>query len=760
MHRATEPQILFPAFGVLLLGVIWGATFNLVRLERRAVDREAARSASELLDTYEAQIVRAIREINGTLRVVKYAYETQGATEVLARLRPRGLLPPDLVFVVSIADRSGDVVASTRPIGVQNIAGREYFEPQRSGDVFAVSLPRQDPHSGAWTLRFSRRLDAPDGGFAGVAMLAVDADYFVSGYDVAKLGQQGMLGLVGLDGVMRARRVGDVTSSGQVIDYASAVDAAAGEDAPATLAIDSVDGVQRFASARALFDVPLAVMVGLSQAEQLQSATRAARTYYGRAAAASLAAILVVLLFGRMSWQLTESRRRAAEDQMAHARRVEYLAYHDGLTGLANRSLFSRLLRQGIEHSRRHERKLAVLFLDLDRFKSINDTLGHEAGDELLRSVALRVQGCLRASDTVARLGGDEFVVLLPEISEETYVANVAQKVLAAIALPFPLMGQDFRVTGSVGISVYPQDGLDEETLTKQADFAMYRAKELGKNNYQFYSPEMNADSLERLTLESGLRHALERGEFTLHYQAKRDLPSGRISGMEALLRWQHPDLGLVAPLRFIPVAEQTGLIVPIGKWVLKTACEQNVAWQNAGLARLSVAVNLTARQFFDPQLLTDVATALRDSGMAPGLLELEISEGLLMLNAQRTLDILRGLRKLGVRIAVDDFGLGYSTLSTLQQFPIDTIKIDRSFIREVNQVAEGKKLTEAIIAMGRTLSLTVVAQGVETKAQADFLRQHACDELQGFYFNPPVPADGFADLLRAEESVPAPAHD
>jgi diguanylate cyclase (GGDEF)-like protein len=395
-----------------------------------------------------------------------------------------------------------------------------------------------------------------------------------------------------------------------------------------------------------------------------------------------------------------------------------------------------------------------VLFLDLDRFKYINDTLGHEAGDQLLQEVARRLKGCLRDSDTVARLGGDEFVVLLPQLPDETHVTAVAHKILSAIARPFVLLGQEFRVTTSIGISTYPADGLDEQALMKNADIAMYKAKEEGKNQFQFYSESLNVQSLERLTLESSLRSALERNEFQLYYQAKRDMRSGQITGMEALLRWQHPDLGTVAPMKFIPIAEETGLIVPIGKWVLRTACLQNVAWQNRGLPRLSMAVNLAARQFSDDALLPDLASILESTGMDARLLELEIHESLLMHDVERALRVLTALRDMGVKIAIDDFGIGYASLSALKRFPLDTIKIDRSFIRDLAGVGEDKALTEAIIAMGRTLSLTVVAQGVETRAQVDFLRAHACDELQGFYYNRPVPADQFAKLLQGPMDI------
>jgi diguanylate cyclase (GGDEF)-like protein len=469
-----------------------------------------------------------------------------------------------------------------------------------------------------------------------------------------------------------------------------------------------------------------------------------------RAAFGSVLVVVLAGLLGRMSWHLAQNRIREGETKLAHAQRVEYLAYHDGLTGLPNRSMFSKLLSQRINEAHRYHRRLAVAFLDLDRFKQINDTLGHEAGDQLLQEVAKRLRACVRESDTVARLGGDEFVVLLPELGDATYAASVAQKILSVIAKPFTLIGHEFRITASIGISAYPEDGLDEQTLTKNADIAMYQAKAEGKNNFQFYSENLNANSLERLTLESSLRHALEHNEFRLCYQAKRDIGSGRITGMEALLRWEHPDLGLVAPMQFIPIAEETGLIVPIGRWVLETACSQNVAWQSAGVPPLNIAVNLTARQFSDEHLLEDVTAVLETTGMDPHLLEFELSESLLIRDIEATLRILTGLKHLGIRIAIDDFGTGYSSLATLQRFPLDTIKIDRSLIHDISAEPEGTGLADAVIAMGKNLSLTVVAQGVETAEQADYLRTHACDELQGFYFNRPLPSEEFTQLLLA----------
>jgi diguanylate cyclase (GGDEF)-like protein len=750
LGRATEPQILFPLITGFFLAVIWGTTFGVIRVKHSAADQAAVASSRELLDTYEAQVVRALREIDQTLKLVKYWHEQDGGRRALSELKNKGLLPPDLLFVVSIADRGGTIVDSTRPPGSRNVADQDYFRIQRDSETFFIGhLPRG--LTGDAKLQLSRRLNTANGTFDGVVIVAVEAAFFVSDYEVSKLGEHGVLGIVGTDGIFRVRRTGDSVFSGDRIDYSSMVPKLDAVDTEVTVSSNSWDGVRRWTSARELYGFPLAILVGLSVDEQLAPVRRDTQGYVWRAALGSVLTVLLAALLGRMSWQLAQSRLRASETKLAHAQHVEYLAFHDGLTGLPNRSLFSKLLSQSISEARRYKRQLAVAFLDLDRFKQINDTLGHEAGDQLLREVATRLKGCLRDSDTVARLGGDEFVLLLPELEDGKYAATVAQKILLVIARAYVLIGQEFRVTASVGISTYPQDGLDEQTLTKNADIAMYQAKAEGKNTFQFYSEKLNANSLERLTLESSLRHALERNEFRLHYQAKRDIATDRITGVEALLRWEHPDLGTVAPMQFIPVAEETGLIVPIGKWVLRTACLQSVAWKTQGLPPLSIAVNLTARQFCDEHLLPDVASILAATGMEPHLLEVELNESLLMHNVEKTLRILTGLKDLGLRIAVDDFGTGYSSLATLQRFPLDTIKIDRSFTRDFVDSNEDGGLADSIIAIGKNLSLTVVAQGVETKAQAEYLRTHACDELQGFYFKRPLPVDEFTQLLLAQ---------
>ncbi len=443
------------------------------------------------------------------------------------------------------------------------------------------------------------------------------------------------------------------------------------------------------------------------------------------------------------------TERKRTEEQIRH------MATHDALTELPNRMMFSQMLNHAIQAAKRNKRKLAVLFIDLDRFKIINDTLGHEAGDELLKTIATRFKQTLRAMDVVARLGGDEFVILVEEVENSGQLVTVAQKILSVAMKPVLLMGEECRVTASIGISMYPKDGEDEQVLMKTADKAMYFAKEEGKNNYQFYSETMKSQSIEQLSLETHLRLALERKELSLNYQAKLDFRTGAITGVEALLRWHSPVLGDVTPTQFIPVAEETGLIIPIGRWVIRTACAQNVAWHQRGLPPVCISVNLSLRQLRDENLIEDIKTALVDSGMAPHLLELEITESMVMHNPVRMVEILTKIKDMGVRLAIDDFGTGYSSLAHIKRFPIDTIKVDRSFIRNVPEDYEDKAIIEAIISMGQTLSLTVVAEGVETQEQMNYLKEHSCHEMQGYYFSKPVSADEFANLLKTNLFTP-----
>ncbi|MBS4095783.1 MAG: EAL domain-containing protein [Sulfuricella sp.] len=430
--------------------------------------------------------------------------------------------------------------------------------------------------------------------------------------------------------------------------------------------------------------------------------------------------------------------------------RLNYLANHDALTGLPNRVLFLERLGLSLARAHRTQKMVAVMFFDLDRFKIINDTLGHAAGDQLLQEVALRVSTCLREDDTVARLGGDEFTVILEGIGEEKYVAMVAQKIIEILAKPIKLADHEMFITASVGISVYPNDGVESHALVRHADVAMYRAKEMGKNNYQFFKTEMNTRAFERLTLENSLRRALERNEFELHYQPQLDLRTGRVVGAEALIRWRHPDMGLISPDRFIPIAEETGLIIPIGEWVLRSACAQNKAWQKAGHAPLHVAVNLSGRQFKQKDLLRMIERAFAESGLSPEYLELEITESVIMEHADETIATLACMKSMGFQLSIDDFGTGYSSLSYLKRFPIDTLKIDRSFVRDITTDQDDAAITAAVIALAHSLKLKVVAEGVENAEQLEFLRGQGCDMIQGFHFSRPMSVDAFTQRLAA----------
>ena len=428
--------------------------------------------------------------------------------------------------------------------------------------------------------------------------------------------------------------------------------------------------------------------------------------------------------------------------QMTHS------AQHDFLTGLPNRMLLNDRVSQAIALASRNMKKVAVLFVDLDGFKHINDSLGHPIGDKLLQSIAKRLVDCVRHSDTVSRQGGDEFVVLLSEVEQSEDAAISAGRMLHAVAEPHSIDLHDLHVTTSIGVSVYPDDGLNAETLVKNADTAMYQAKENGRQTYQFFKPAMNVRAVERQSIEESLRRALERQEFALHYQPKTNLSTGEITGAEALLRWTHPIRGPMFPAQFIPVAEDCGLILPIGKWVLREACKQARAWVDAGLPLTTMAVNISAMEFREGNFLEGVFAILKDTGLDPRSLELELTESVLMKRAESTESILKALRARGVQLAIDDFGTGYSSLSYLRRFPVNALKIDQSFVRQITTAPDDTKIVTAVISMGRSLNLRVVAEGVETQEELAFLRAHECDEAQGYYFSRAVLPQQFAKLL------------
>jgi diguanylate cyclase (GGDEF)-like protein/PAS domain S-box-containing protein len=430
--------------------------------------------------------------------------------------------------------------------------------------------------------------------------------------------------------------------------------------------------------------------------------------------------------------------------------KTAHLAHYDFLTDLPNRPLLNERLAQAIALARRHRRRAAVLFLDLDRFKDVNDSLGHAVGDKLLLSVTGRLLACVRVSDTVSRQGGDEFIVLLPDIDRPQDAGHFAAKILSALALPHEIDGEELHVTMSIGIALYPDDGQDVETVIKSADTAMYHAKENGRDNYQFFAQEMNTRVVERLSIEARLRGALERREFSLHYQPKINLESGTLIGTEALIRWRHPVRGIILPEQFIPIAEECGLIIPIGDWVLREACGQAKAWIDGGLEAVPVAVNISAMQLRHKDFLEGVRGILTETGLEPRLLELELTESVLMQDPESTGRTLQALKAMGVQLAVDDFGTGYSSLSYLTQFPIDTLKIDQSFVHRMLLNANDASMISTVISMGKNLNQRVIAEGVETKQQFRFLQARRCNQGQGYYFSHPLSAKDFETYVNA----------
>lgn len=866
---ALETHISLPFFGLLLLGAIWIGTLHVIGAAE-AVARAGAQDATrKLLAVYEAQVARSLGQIDQTLRVLQYAVEHDGAAGALPALRAKGLLPLGMVFQVDIANRDGLIVASNRQLSRQTLAGAPHFEFHRSGRQAGLYVGRTTIQSDGPQahVHFSRRINDAHGRFAGVASVAVAPDFFTNAYDHARLGEHGLLGLAGEDGVVRALRVGDDDSFGQRLTL--------GQPEVITLRTGSIDQHPRYVGNGALSDFPLQAVVGLSEAEQMAGFDQQRRTWLLGSVACSTLLIAIVLMVSAWSWQLAKARRRERQAQETYAaaseaspdgfyvlrnvyddsgtvidftvidvnsraeqltgftkeqlsgqlasgslpreaadeimeqlvavatdgapreaewqtmtlgpditwlhrqivavdggvvaivrditgrkraeERIRHLAHHDELTGLPNRTLLRDRLGQAIRDAERTGRSVALAFIDLDGFKLVNDGLGHNAGDELLKVVGARMAACLRRSDTLARFGGDEFVILLPDlVGEPMTIAAVLEQVRESVIRPILLDGQEVQVSCSTGVAIYPRDGGDANALMMHADAAMYSAKEQGANNVQFYAREMNDSLEEKLVLLEGLRAAIDTCalgyaagcQFELLYQPKIDLRSGLLFGLEALLRWHHPEHGLVPPSRFISLAEESGLIIPIGEWVLRTACAQNQAWRDAGLAPVTVAVNVSARQFEEEHLVERVKDALDASELAPDGLEVEVTESLIMRDLSRSVERMRELKAMGVELSIDDFGTGYSSLAALKTFPISRLKIDKSFVSDLAESSDDQAIAMAVISLGHKLNLRVIAEGVETEQQRDFLLANDCDEVQGYLYSRPVPVREVPALL------------
>lgn len=512
------------------------------------------------------------------------------------------------------------------------------------------------------------------------------------------------------------------------------------------LGLPDTHGLEAVRRARlAAPDLPLVVLTGMDDEVMAAQALREGAQDYLIKGEMDTRGLFRALRYAVERKSMEETARRMALE-------IAHTAEHDFLTGLPNRFLLSERIAHAVALAERHEKKLAVLFLDLDGFKRINDSLGHSMGDMLLKSVARRLVTCVRSTDTVSRQGGDEFVVLLSEIAQAEDAALSAQRILESVSRAHSVDQQELHITTSVGVSIYPDDGRDSESLIKNADTAMYQAKDAGRQTYRFFTAAMNDRAVERQFIEEGLRRALERDEFLLHYQPRFCLETGAITGAEALIRWMHPTRGLIPPAQFIPIAEECGLIMPIGEWVLDQACSQAKRWDEAGLSLGTISVNVSAMQF--REFPRRVYTILEQTGLDPNRLELELTESVLMTRRDAVALTLQHLRGRGVKISIDDFGTGYSNLSYLQKFPVDALKIDKSFVRQISTHGEDPGLVTAIIDMARALKLRVVAEGVETRDELQFIKDRGCDEGQGFYFSRPLASSAFAELMAEQDGT------
>jgi diguanylate cyclase (GGDEF)-like protein/PAS domain S-box-containing protein len=869
LYTMPESPMLFPAFSIGFLALLWIAILHFIGIERSNTEQSMSVLSRELVTTYEAQVYRALRDIGQTLNLVKYAYELNGQPTVLQELKAKALLPSDLLFVIRITDQDGKVVANTRSAPPSNISDDPQFRITRATDQLSISLPRHDPVSGEASLLFSRRLTSANGNFAGIVMLSVATDHFVSGYEESKFGQQGLLGIVGDDGRFRVRRSGDLISDGEVVDRTFLTDSATGLDS-AVLASTSSDGIARHVVARKLVNFPLIVVAGLADREQLQDFIRIRNDYLRGAAAGSVLLLLFTLLMWSMSWQLRTSRRHdiaerkraeqslriaatafdsqeamlitdagkmilqanrafvsntgyQADDLIGHGlqrlvselhdadfylamwrsvdrtgiwqgeiwqthangnafqkwltisavrdgdgvlinyvgsqyditerklaeNKINELAFYDPLTGLPNRTQLQERLREVMKTSFKNRSHAALMLIDLDYFKTINDTLGHDMGDALLMQVAQRLLGCIGAGDSVSRLGGDEFVVLLAGLGKDkpdavAQVENISQQILSALDHPYLLNDVAYRSTASVGVTLLSGHLVSTDILMKQADLAMYKAKAEGRNAVCFFDPAMEAAVMARAELERDLREAIDEQQFVLHYQAQ--IAEGdQLSGAEVLVRWLHPQRGMVSPLEFIPLAEETGLILPLGTWVMETACRQLAGWaDDPVMEALTVAVNVSARQFQQSDFVEQVIAVLASTGARPQRLKLELTESLLAANLHQIVEKMRALKEIGINFSLDDFGTGFSSLSYLKLLPLDQLKIDQSFVRDVLTDPNDAAIATTIIALAKTLGLAVIAEGVETDEQRSFLAGAGCHAYQGYLFSRPLPVAGF----------------
>jgi len=801
--RYTSLRVLY--IGAALLTAVLLAAVAAVVLDLRTnelLDHEHQLTNLSLIMAEQAE--RSFKSVDLVVSSVDEGITAAGVTDspsfnqkmsghdvyLLLREKITGL--PQLA-AVNLINRDGEMINSSRtwPITEVHIPDRDFFLALKADPNLKtyVTEPVQNRATGTWTIYLAHRVSGAGGEFLGVVLGAIEMRYFEDFYRA--ISEEGSsFALERLDGVMLAR-FPPTEATGKI--FSDAERFTHGGASGILREVSAVDGQRRILAAHRVADYPVFAVATKTKAAALANWWRLARLMSLGALGCAVAIAAAAFAFGRqwkqqalLAGAQAELRRQeeSATIKAAAALQMAYSAEHDPLTGLPNRILLNDRIGQAIVLAQRHQKIVAVLFLDLDGFKHINDSLGHAVGDQLLQSIAKRLVTCVRASDTVSRQGGDEFVVLLSEMEEaedaavaarriaqavagthaidrrELHVnaAITARKMLLAVAEPHTVAHHDLHVTASIGVSVYPSDGQDAETLIQNADTAMYQAKENGRQSFQFFKREMNVRAVERQTIEEDLRRALERQEFMLNYQPIIDLATGVITGAEALIRWNHPTRGLVPPLQFIPVAEDCGLMLPIGRWVLREACRQTQAWVQAGFPVGTIAVNVSALEFRDESLLEGVFAILGETGLDPTSLVLELTESVLMKRPEAAAAVLQTLRESGVRVAIDDFGTGYSSLGYLRKFPLDALKIDQSFVRQIDAVGEDTAIVTAVIGMAQSLKLRVIAEGVETLEQLEFLRAHRCDAVQGYYFSRPVSPEQFEKLLRTGLTKPTRA--
>jgi diguanylate cyclase (GGDEF)-like protein len=866
--------------GCALISAMWAIVIERIDFEHAETIAEVTKENSTLARTLEEHTARTLLGIDQALHFIMYQYGQQGLALSIRKAIAEGEIDDSIFTDMSIIDEDGVRVLGRDDTKRFSVADRDYFKfHQRadSHDLF-ISQPALGRATGKWAIHISRRINKPDGSFGGVALASLDPAYFTKFYQEADLGEHGLVTLVGLDGITRARQVGERSSFGEDMRGSTLFGKLAESEAGSFTSTGQRDGTARFFSFRTLQRYPLVVAVATSEAGTLAPSRVRARNYRIFAVLATAFAILFVagalialarhrrgaaalreserfaratidalsktiavidgsgrILSVNNAWRefastngatqasvsegsnyldvcdkaaasgdaeaiavsgllravISGKRNSAALEYSWHApsdkrwfcltltrfsddgpvrvvvsheniterkvreSHIEYLATHDALTDLPNRNLLIDRITQSINHAGRTELELAVIFVDLDHFKYVNDGFGHPVGDELLRVIAQELRAEVRSGDTVARLGGDEFVLLLNDVKDAAVAAaTISRTVLKRFSRPFLVGAREFTVTASIGIGLYPGDGQDADMLLMNADAAMYHAKEMGRNTFQFSAPEMKNKAIERVALEGALRRALQLGQFEIHYQPQVLIATGEATGMEALLRWPHPELGLIPPARFIPIAEETGLIIPIGEWVLRSACAQNKVWQDAGLPPLTVSVNLSALQLRQSDLADLVARILAETGLDARYLDLELTESMVMGKSQSVIDCLHALKALGVSLSIDDFGTGYSNLGYLKSFPLDQLKIDRSFVNDLPESSNAASIARAIVSLGHSLGLRVIAEGVATAAQAQFLASIWCEHAQGYLYSKPLPAEEFVRWLSSGRST------